>query len=748
MIHVIPYSIGRGRGGGSSRKRPEREPPTKTASATWAVGSNSLPTVKRHKKLPGEDAVSVTYATPERALAAVNEECAAYGVSFHVRRKNPVNRKGIVGCLFTCSCARSKAKCKAHLKGDYNVAGGTFCFDLTQCVLDHNGHDVGYVVPEGGLEKIAAVFEQVEDLPVAEDMRLAFTSPTLSESDIPVRLGGQRELDKMYVLLPRNGWLKYCSTSRVLKSYQTCEAQEFRELLSESDCRYFDWWLRQRPYSQTTFVRVSGANAMEMQLAVSLFQRDHGAMTYGVKYPNETAGADRYVIFHHPEGALMAVDSYSFRMYRLVSCMTRITPSYQMPVTPLLLQSWVLTPSDPRERALTRFGMRTTLEFMWDHISQFRVNPRDAGMIDIDNRGFSIYSWLPEFLGLFSKNEREVDAHIVSSTALLSKQDDTYYTWIMAFLSQKEVHYIHDFVVDDLIRRFNVNAPNGPALRKRYPHAFAILDHLFQVNGRDIHPLVLTSWESIKCPPPADNQLPHYYIYELCFENELLDRAMRVHIASGITIPMDYRDMNPESTTTATVPDIVIKERTSRHLVMYAEKQRLYQGSYPAAYAKPSEDAERLGLKPVYEDTSDLGAIQWLYYTLRAMDNFKRNKDLHPLYGDEYMPSNFGDVSGPLRLGDPVKFAMTPYNLPVAKTVTGRAVAGRELAAEMEPRDQVVYFEEVVWVCNVPELQFETEKERIMAEAIALVRDPRYYFELHQGRVPGEKVMLVAAGKE
>ena len=723
----VTFERDRAKGSGVRWMRPRSsiEPDNDNGPQTWEVGS-APPALKRYRGPPGASLFGRVYPDATAAFEELKRSGHEHGVSFQLKRSRYSKKYETDTYYFLCSRNRAGVthRCSAAFVAHYNRDAKECTFDRRKSKTTHSGHMlVPPVAPAAAAAAAVVIEEKFVASSSAEELRCLYTKgvPELlpqglrgipPSTDYPFRLQTLAR-DKQRFTLDK------CTRNRVYHGVDYFDSPDtFADALDAEDVPYFRWWMgaRNNSLETTSYLRVRGVQALELQLCMTYFQTQYGVLEHGA---TDSVASGRYAVF---KGGLLVIDSHALRAYRLVTASLYVAVGSSMPVTPMLLQAWVQRPASGSEQSLRRLAIKTTLDYMYARISDFRVPVADSlGMFEVNDPGFEIYDWLPDYISLFHETDQDMSYHLIYSTAVVSHRDDTLYMWLAAFILQRELHVISALAVELTMMHFSLARKNGDTLRRKYPYAFAVLDRLSNINGFDALPVVMTSakaWGKL----PVPTQPPHYFLYQLCFETKLLSLEARRELASGMEVYMAYWDELPTG----------VKGKARNLAADVAKKFPRYERYFP----RPSADLERLQLHPFSTASSDFVHLRSLYLVLNGMDTIRHNK-VTPLYDKDLDPpvvlGNYSRVAETfLMLPDPLKCAVSPANLPVA--------CKRQWDPALEGQDTLAYFEDSLWVWPVPTAAFDivlpggggSVQDTVESlEAKILVRDARYYLELH-----------------
>lgn len=692
---------------------------------------------KRSKNFPGSVVFGSTFHTIEEAQDALCKDGEKYGITFW-KSDGYVSKKSTKGgCVYFCCSKKRDPKnpCPVRFVLKHDNSYRECAFDSSSSTVEHVGHD--YLTPRNlviadddlrtpvGCENAEEIRKKqtIKLPPELLSQGLRGTHPTLEER---YRLQNVELNENVFTLIT-------CKRSRVYHDIIPFAggAKEFESHLGVEDASYLKWWIDGlRRDSHTEYMTVvGGISPVELQISMTYVQQASGVLDHGNR---DSVANARYAIFHGTKGeTLLAIDGHALRAYRL-HCMCMLTNiGSTMPVAPVLLQAWTQVPRKPREESVRRLAMRTTLDFIYANITYFRLQtPDSGGIFDVTHPGFALYDFFPDFLKLFYINDSDLDEHVILSTMSTSRDSDTYYAWMAGFILQHEMHYIMTHNIERIYYLFTPENKHYEGMRTKYPYAYAVAEMMQNnFNGNICIPITMTDKAWGKLGRPPHGLPPHYFLYQLCFEEEMVSFETRRMLAAALKVSMQYRSSIPD-------PPHPVKGRALPRAV----REKLYV--YDAAYSRSTTEAKTLGLSPFSNCMSELFPLLCLYRMLRGMDAVRHDDTFSVIYDEDFLDPLFdqdriGERTGGLNISDPIKFATRIYNLPVA-CETKRETSGPRVKSKKHLQG-VAYFENTIWAWPIKKraLQLEEDDELngpsiAVLEAMILVRDVRYYLEYHQ----------------
>ena len=516
---------------------------------------------------------------------------------------------------------------------------------------------------------------------------------------------------------------EYCRRSLFKRVTLIESAALFGQALREHERPYFEWWSMFNAGEQTSplvFLRVHGASSLEVQRSLMRMQKRYACLT---RADFRNSGHTRHAVFTCPvdpmRSALLAINMHALRSYRMLS-LDDLRTNSSMPMAPVLMQCWGLRPSTQLEITSRRFGIMATILFLRDVLGHGRADFERSGY-GVMEPGFEIYDVLPDFLAMFHDTEpllrfrsRPIPSQCTACSPSAPRRPHRLYqsmqskdphqctltNLIAAFLFQKHAHFASNLLVQRLYEHFS-DGPRSIQLQERCPDAWRIIRSTkANSTGKDWVLLDLTRKQKQGAKQKRLAMPPSFYLYRLALVDgrELLPYQLRWDICTHIIVQNVYQP--------------AFEFRKS---VMYPDTMALeyYHQSMPRA----SEDPVATRLRVFSLNKHHLWPLASLFHVLRALDYHRQRAPVPRVMLDDMEPAiDLNVVDGPVHVQDPLDYALSYVNLPVAYKVRG------EVLPDPESED-LAYLDDTLWVWGSGLRREPTPLE----EAELLVRDPIFY---------------------
>jgi hypothetical protein len=660
-------------------------------------------------------AVAVAWTTVEEAQAHFNEATQ----SIWTPRQKRTSIKRVRGETVMLRCLRNKdVRCGAKIALFRPIHSDLFAVDYAKTVFGHTGHSTDKYQrfdtdTDNRLNRGNVLLQ--EDL-TSERARYALVP------DVP-GMRPDAAADEAYILPGFQG--RRCRRRLFRPVHNIESAALFEQVLREEDRAYFDWWWWQQEAAgssgATVFLRVTGVSAVEVQRSLMRAHRMHGVLSReGNKM--DDSGAKRHAVFSSPDNpggeALLAINMFALRAYRMVS-MLWLDSAAAMPMAPVLMQAWGMQAVPESESRTRSFGIYSTLLFLQNTLG-CNYSQLEQHMYAVGEPGFEIYDLLPSFISIWGRTTQELRQFLHMCIHVEYPSNVSLCSFIAGFIFQKHRHVI---ITRQLDYMWSVFAEE-PKLRKRYPEAWRILDHLRGscLLNFSVHANILDLSANEKARNPLPLPVP-YYLYQVCINADgLLTTEQQWNLSNAIFLSQVYPVQPQHSYNT-----------------QYQNEPAMR--TYVTTLARRSTDKLASAMRPYSFAPNDLWPLNPMFSVLRALDHHRHRGPFMRLYNHELFSNvPVGVVDGHLRVPDPVAFARFYANLPIAR------YAMREPHEEGLP--DMAYLDDSLWVWHKQSVKSsigggedEDDMEEddidqpmemvnsVLEEARLLVRDPAFYMQ-------------------
>jgi hypothetical protein len=736
-------------GGGERRGRPRREEDADDLAEREALEEHRamLVTTQKRKKWTTDELLlfSEAFRSEAHAMEALTRYARERECEFNVKRRHVWKDGMHESVCFTCVHNRVKfmaeKRCNAmvtlHLDHDRRIAK----FVEKSSCLEHNGHPAKVRNDSDDADAVFADFLNLSYGMLSDDMRCEWFDlfpdrelpGTGSSSNTPRELH-MPGMPYYYQWATSQFYTEKFTSERVIRDVTPIASVEAfaAELSTDGDRDYLKWWMKHTDASSVVFLKMApGVTPVNLQMSLSFFQQRCGVLDNGHK---DSKAARRHAVFSSSSSskrALLAINVYALRSYRVMSSCHYIQLKSSMPIAPLLLQAWAMRPTNEGEQCARRLGMMSTLMFIGECVSKELCSPKAMISVlpiyGVNEPQFELYDFLPEFLNVICTSESSMRNQLYMTACLDDRTDACFSALVASFILQKEDHYICEDTLSALRTQFG-SGPFRNELRNKYPHAAAAIDFLHDRHGdlvravgkKILTPMYIASWDEVSLWPwlqrPGVESQPHFYIYQLCFEEKFLDMHMRVKIANGITI-----DGKLAPSLSATPRGLGAPREQKRGMQRYKNRAAPYLRQYHGLFEKSVDPNTARFFTPFSSEKRDLWPLNTLFALLKSLDFLRRNKIEEAKTPEEEKMLTPEQVSGPLYIGDPAKTCLRQINWPVS-------------CVPSKDGGDVSHFENTLWVWDghYHAKANPSAADIAAVEACLLVRDPCYYFQKEQ----------------